>query len=113
MFLDLYDSNLAGLVNCTETGHLTLGQFPPALSPRTIPPMKIIHGNNVVWLCAKYALPTRVPNPNASEASYKPEQRREEVLWGELPVGEMSGTELSRGGSAREGKGRGELPGGL
>jgi len=40
-----------------------------------------MHGNNVVWLCAKYAvdanlLQPRVLNPNESEATYKTEQRR-------------------------------------
>ena len=62
--------------------------------------MKSIHGNNVVWLCAKYAADVNlfelVPNPNASEASYKPEQRRR-------------GSDI--GGSARGGSVRGELSG--
>ena len=35
-------------------------------------------------------VPTRVPNPNASEASYKPEQRR-----GEHSLGEYTGMERS------------------
>ena len=44
------------------TGHFTPGQFPPALSPLDSSPppdhspMKSTHGNNVVWLCTKYAV---------------------------------------------------------
>ena len=58
---------------------------PPENSPwkvplRLFPPLKSMHGNNVVWLCAKYAfrepVPARVFNPNASKLNYKPEQRR-------------------------------------
>ena len=47
-------------------------------------------------------VPTRVLNPNASEASYKPKQRsyrkttiKKEVLAPDSPVAEMSGAEMS------------------
>ena len=29
---------------------------PRKVPPRLFPPMKIMRGNNVVWLCAKYAI---------------------------------------------------------
>ena len=57
--------------------------FPSLCSPPVFPPH------------AKYAVEaTRVPNPNASEASYKPEQRRGEVSpQGWKTLGETSGGE--------------------
>ena len=59
--------------------------LPRLFPPRNIPPMKSMHGNNVVWLSAKYAV-------DVSEASYKPEQRR-----GEHSSGEYTGVERSGG----------------
>ena len=62
------DLNITRVINLEtkHTHHLFRDRNIP---PRNIPPMKSMHGNNVVWLCAKYAV-------DPSEANYKPEQRR-------------------------------------
>ena len=69
----------------------------PELSPRKFPPLcspPEISAPCEIWRWRE-TVPTRVPNPNASEASYKPEQGRGgSVLPGvENPRGETSGWE--------------------
>ena len=59
------------------------------VSPRNIPPMKSMHGNNVVWLCAKYAVDANLFRLESSILTYKPEQHQGrggsflgEIYWG-------------------------------
>ena len=83
------------------TGIFPPGKLPPEGStPVVFPP-------NEAWLCEicrwREPVPTRVLNPNASEASYKPKQRsykpkKYSVLsGGNIPLGEYTGVECSGG----------------
>ena len=77
----------------------------PIWYPGKIPPDKNLPGKNPPEKISLNAVErdpveTRVLNPNASEASYKPEQRRRGSV---PPGGETSGGEY-RGGNFRGGK---------
>ena len=81
--------------------------FPPRKSPPLCTPPVFCPSCEICRL--REAVPTRVPNPNASEACYKPEQRRRGSIPPEL--------KNPRRGNFRRGKNRGEtqgwkLPGG-
>ena len=73
-------------LSSTVTGHFTPGQFPLALSP-----MKSIQGNNVVWLCTKYAIDAnlfRLESPILTRAKRAINRNN---VGGEVPWGEVSG----------------------
>jgi len=91
----------------TVTGHFIPGQFPPGTSP----PDTSSHEKYTWKQCClalrkicrwREPVPTKVPNPNAREASYKPEQRREGSDIGESARGEKCPGGTAQGGSVLE-----------
>ena len=90
------------------TGIFPPGKFPkegstPVFPPRNIPPMKSMHGNNVVWLCAKYAVDANLFRlkssilTRAQRATDRNNVVTEKRVGGEHSLGEYTGVEYSGG----------------
>ena len=84
----------------TVTGIFSPGKFPPQGSTPVVSPLEHSPHEQCAWkqrclalreICRwREPVPTRVANPIASEASYKPEQRQGGKRRGELPWAEVS-----------------------
>ena len=73
-------------------------KVPPQLFPfRNIPSMKSMHGNNVVWLCAKYAVDANLFRLESSIWTRAKRATNRNNVGGEHSLGEYSGVERSGG----------------
>ena len=90
-------------VGCVKvTGIFPPGKFStegstPVVSPRNIPPMKSMHGNNVVWLCAKYAIDANLFRLESSILTRARRVANRNNVGGEHSLGAYTGVERSGG----------------
>ena len=79
------------------TGIFPPGKFLPEHSPQNIPPMKKMHENNVVWLCAKYAADVNLFRLESSILTRVKRATNRNNVGGEHSMGEYTEVERSGG----------------
>ena len=84
--------------------------FPPSEDSRPVVsfpehyPVKSMHGNNVVWLCAKYAVDVNLFRLESSILTRAKQPTNRNNVRGEHSLGEYSGVERSGGSIPRTNK---------
>ena len=71
--------------------------FTPVVSPPEHSPMKSMHGNNVVWLCAKYAVDANLFRLDSSILTRAKRAKIRNNVGGEYSLGEYTVVERSLG----------------